>query len=187
VTAGGQGEAVPIVWVGVEDAPVITVNQFLLQVHEGEFFFVCGDAHSTGSPRQPRRGSPTSRSRDLRAREDRSTVLTDSPPTGGTDRASSAWRGDVRAERGPAVTAGTYHVERRATALSSSGATTGVASAETLSSTPVPVTSVPRSQLYYWTRRWQEDEAAAVAELERGEGRRFDNPREAIRWLLAED
>jgi hypothetical protein len=55
---------------------------------------------------------------------------------------------------------------------------------ETASNARGPVLSVPRSQLYYWTRRWQEDEAEAVAELERGEGVGFDDPRDAIRWLL---
>jgi hypothetical protein len=47
--------------------------------------------------------------------------------------------------------------------------------------------SVPRSQLYYWTTRWQEDEQASLDELARGEGRSFPNAAEAIRWLLAPD
>jgi hypothetical protein len=81
----------------------------------------------------------------------------------------------------------TYLIKRHASAFSSAGAATRVTSVETLSSTPMPAISVPRSQLYYWTRQWQEDEAAAVAELERGEGRRFKDSREAIRWLLTED
>lgn len=49
------------------------------------------------------------------------------------------------------------------------------------------VVSVPRAQQYYWTRSWQENERAAVGELARGEGRRFDTSADAIRWLLSED
>lgn len=43
--------------------------------------------------------------------------------------------------------------------------------------------SVPRDQLYYWTREWQEAEAEADEELRRGEARIFDDPEEALRWL----
>lgn len=43
--------------------------------------------------------------------------------------------------------------------------------------------SVPRDQLYYWSREWQEGEAEADEELRRGEVRTFDDPREALRWL----
>ena len=42
---------------------------------------------------------------------------------------------------------------------------------------------VPRREAYYWTREWQDDEAEALKELERGEGRVFDDPKEAVRWL----
>lgn len=49
------------------------------------------------------------------------------------------------------------------------------------------VVAVPRDQMYYWTRSWQENEAAAVAELERGEGRRFTTATDAIRWLLSDE
>jgi len=45
--------------------------------------------------------------------------------------------------------------------------------------------SIPASQMYYWTRAWQEGERRALEELERGEGRHFDDPRDAIRWLLS--
>lgn len=38
-------------------------------------------------------------------------------------------------------------------------------------------------QSYYWTPEWQAGERAAVAQLERGEGRRFENPADAIEWL----
>lgn len=38
-------------------------------------------------------------------------------------------------------------------------------------------------QLYYWTREWQESEAAADEEIRRGELRRFSDADEAMRWL----
>lgn len=44
---------------------------------------------------------------------------------------------------------------------------------------------IPRGQAYYWTREWQEDEARALEELERGEGVLFHDPTEAARWLLS--
>jgi hypothetical protein len=44
---------------------------------------------------------------------------------------------------------------------------------------------IPRHQAYYWTREWQEDEAKALEELERGEGVIFHNPDEAVRWLMS--
>ncbi len=44
---------------------------------------------------------------------------------------------------------------------------------------------VPRHQAYYWTREWQEDEAEALEELERGEGITFHDPAEAARWLMS--
>lgn len=46
---------------------------------------------------------------------------------------------------------------------------------------------IPRSQAYYWTREWQEGEAEALAELERGEGVVFEDPKEAVRWLNSDD
>lgn len=48
---------------------------------------------------------------------------------------------------------------------------------------PYPA-SMPESQLFYWTHKWQADEAESTAELERGLGHSFDNADEAIRWLL---
>lgn len=45
-------------------------------------------------------------------------------------------------------------------------------------------TMIPRSQLYYWMRTWQEGEAAALADLEAGRSRVFTNPRELARYLL---
>jgi hypothetical protein len=43
---------------------------------------------------------------------------------------------------------------------------------------------IPRSQFYYWTRAWQEGEAAAIADLEAGRSRTFSDPRELARYLL---
>lgn len=45
---------------------------------------------------------------------------------------------------------------------------------------------VPDSQLYFWTESWQRGERESLAEIERGEAVRFDDPAEAARWLLAE-
>lgn len=42
---------------------------------------------------------------------------------------------------------------------------------------------VTRNEAYYWTREWQHDEAEALRELERGEGRVFHDPKDAVRWL----
>ncbi len=42
---------------------------------------------------------------------------------------------------------------------------------------------VPRDQVYYWTREWQEGEAEADEEIRHGELRRFSDIDEAMRWL----
>jgi hypothetical protein len=52
---------------------------------------------------------------------------------------------------------------------------------------PRPAVVVPESQLYYWTGAWQRNERRAVEELARGEGRRFETPADAIRWLLSSE
>jgi len=46
----------------------------------------------------------------------------------------------------------------------------------------VPV-FVLRDEAYYWTHEWQSDEREALDELKRGEGKVFDDPQEAVRWL----
>lgn len=47
--------------------------------------------------------------------------------------------------------------------------------------------SIPRSQAYYWTERWQTGEARAMEQLRRGEFEEFESGPEAVRWLLSED
>ena len=47
--------------------------------------------------------------------------------------------------------------------------------------------SIPRSQAYYWTARWQVGEARALAQLGRGGYQEFENGLDAVRWLLSED
>ena len=58
-----------------------------------------------------------------------------------------------------------------------------------LPSTPMPLrsgvpVSIPRDEVYYWTLRWQQDEAETVRELEKGEGVTFASGGDMIRWLL---
>jgi hypothetical protein len=43
---------------------------------------------------------------------------------------------------------------------------------------------IPADQTYYWTFRWQQDEARANADLAAGRFRDFDDPKEAVRHLL---
>lgn len=40
-----------------------------------------------------------------------------------------------------------------------------------------------RSEAYYWSYEWQHDETEALKELQRGEGKIFYDPQEAVRWL----
>ena len=49
------------------------------------------------------------------------------------------------------------------------------------------VTSIPRSQLYYWSAEWQRLEADALLEIRAGKAMRFETPNDAIRWLLSDD
>lgn len=49
----------------------------------------------------------------------------------------------------------------------------------------VPPT-VPRAQRYFWTRIWQEFEKEADEDVRHGRVRRFDDPLDAVRWLLDE-
>ncbi len=48
--------------------------------------------------------------------------------------------------------------------------------------------SIPRDQLYYWTSKWQRDEAESLEELRQGKSRVFPNARAAVSALFeAED
>lgn len=47
--------------------------------------------------------------------------------------------------------------------------------------------SIPVSQRYYWTRRWQTDEQETLDELGRGEEHVFESASDAIHWLLSDD
>lgn len=47
--------------------------------------------------------------------------------------------------------------------------------------------SVPRSQAYFWTERWQAGEREADADIQAGRLTRFSNAEDAILWLLTEE
>jgi hypothetical protein len=44
--------------------------------------------------------------------------------------------------------------------------------------------SLPADEIYYWTAKWQADEAESRRELDAGQGRTFESSADAIRWLL---
>ena len=46
---------------------------------------------------------------------------------------------------------------------------------------------VAKGQLYYWTRRWQQDEDAALKELSEGQGLKFADGSSAADWLLDDE
>ena len=83
-----------------------------------------------------------------------------------------------------------FEVEDRSVATSS----TATVSAELASSnlpaerrpTGVFPAAIPSSQRYYWTSRWQRDEAESRASHMRGEAREFEDPNAAIHWLLSD-
>jgi hypothetical protein len=47
--------------------------------------------------------------------------------------------------------------------------------------------AIPKDQLFFWTRRWQEGEAESTAARERGDVREFSTGRDAVRWLLDDE
>ena len=47
----------------------------------------------------------------------------------------------------------------------------------------VPKVAVDRSQAYFWTRRWQEGEKEAEADIRAGRLHRFDDIEEALEFL----
>lgn len=46
---------------------------------------------------------------------------------------------------------------------------------------------IPADQAYYWSSQWQRDEAETLANLKAGNYETFDDPSDAIRYLLADD
>lgn len=46
---------------------------------------------------------------------------------------------------------------------------------------------IPADQAYYWSSKWQHDEAETLANLKAGNYETFDDPSDAIRYLLADD
>lgn len=47
--------------------------------------------------------------------------------------------------------------------------------------------SIPASQRYFWTTRWQVGEEESRHDIANGEVEQFDDPLDAIRWLLSEE
>ena len=60
---------------------------------------------------------------------------------------------------------------------------------ETIEGLPVVLmpTMISRAQAYYWSNRWQHDEAESLVDLEAGSTETFHNGRDAVRWLLSAD
>lgn len=46
---------------------------------------------------------------------------------------------------------------------------------------------IPAHQTYYWSSRWQDDEAETLANLRAGDYETFSEPSDAIRYLLSDD
>jgi len=47
--------------------------------------------------------------------------------------------------------------------------------------------AIPKDELFYWTRRWQEGERESAAALASGDVNEFATGRDAVRWLLSAD
>jgi hypothetical protein len=43
---------------------------------------------------------------------------------------------------------------------------------------------IPADQVYYWSSQWQRGEAESLANLNAGRSKTFDNPTDAVRYLL---
>ena len=76
-----------------------------------------------------------------------------------------------------------------------SGATTYVVASSVSVWSPVPARvsrdlppAISREEAYYWTARWQNDEAESLREHAEGRSITFDSddPDDVIRWLLAD-
>lgn len=70
-------------------------------------------------------------------------------------------------------------------AASSSPGISSVAAARNAPASPDVPLFVPRDELFYWTRAWQEGERESAAEREAGNLRYFEDPNELFRWLLS--
>ncbi|HWI96446.1 MAG TPA: hypothetical protein VNS60_10320 [Solirubrobacterales bacterium] len=46
---------------------------------------------------------------------------------------------------------------------------------------------IPADQAFYWSSKWQRDEAKSLADLKAGRSRRFADAQGAIRHLLSDD
>jgi hypothetical protein len=46
---------------------------------------------------------------------------------------------------------------------------------------------VPKDELFFWTRAWQEGEEESAAEREAGNLLTFENPRNFFNWLLSDE
>jgi hypothetical protein len=83
------------------------------------------------------------------------------------------------------ITLSTNQTEQRTTSVRFSAIPTAYASgAETRRRAPY---FVPRNQAYFWTERWQADEADALREIAEGNVRDFASGAAAIAWLLSDD
>jgi hypothetical protein len=70
--------------------------------------------------------------------------------------------------------------------LSSSGASIAISKIEGCDVELFPF-FVSRPQAYFWSRAWQAGERSALGDIAAGETMRFDDPQDAIRWLLEVD
>lgn len=43
---------------------------------------------------------------------------------------------------------------------------------------------IPVNQVYFWSSQWQRDEAESLANLKAGRSKTFDDPTDAVRYLL---
>jgi hypothetical protein len=78
----------------------------------------------------------------------------------------------------------TYAIELDAVATSSPVL---VGSGRAASNSPRPEampTMIPRDELFFWTRAWQEGERESAKERARGNVLTFDDPKDLLRWLL---
>jgi hypothetical protein len=43
---------------------------------------------------------------------------------------------------------------------------------------------IPAEQAYFWSSQWQQDEAESLINLKAGRSKTFNNPTDAVRYLL---